>query len=481
MMICVRGGWGSWRAAAALVVLWLFALAAASDPVRLHLDQGTWMSVAVGADGQHLLFDHLGEIRRVPIAGGEAEVVISDIVDNRGVGEANSGRAVAHSPALSANGALVFVSDRSGTENLWVFDHGASIPRQLTDGAGVSFHSPTWAEGGRAVLARRSSNQRSGELWRYPVQGGPGNPVASAAALPDIQGPAAHGSRIYVAAPILKEDSGRPLRREQWQIFRLDEQGSPTPVTAELGGAVRPRISPDGQRLAYATWRGGRPALVVRSLEDHSEVLVHHGVSRNLQDMYIAQLDLFPGYAFAPDGSAIHYAAQGRLWRLDVAWGARREIPFEVSTEVVPTEVALPGLPFPDDGFQPRMLSWPTAAGADAVVVEALGRLWRGSSGADLAAVTSAESFASQPDVGPDGSLVYVQAGKAGRRHLMLVEPGQAPRRIGDSAAAYAGPRFSADERGLLAIKGPAAPTGGLAMPGERWPADRFSMPAPGG
>ena len=43
--------------------------------------------------------------------------------------------------------------------------------------------------------------------------------------------------------------------------------------------------------------------------------------------------DLYPGYSFTPDGSAIVLSDRGRLARFDVATGTRTEIPFTAEVE----------------------------------------------------------------------------------------------------------------------------------------------------
>src|SRR5262245_22850306 len=43
--------------------------------VEFTTDEGTWMSVDVSPDGRTILFDLLGDLYRIPIAGGQAERV----------------------------------------------------------------------------------------------------------------------------------------------------------------------------------------------------------------------------------------------------------------------------------------------------------------------------------------------------------------------------------------------------------------------
>jgi hypothetical protein len=41
--------------------------------VRFSTSEGTWMSVDVSPDGQQLVFDLLGDLYLLPMAGGEAK------------------------------------------------------------------------------------------------------------------------------------------------------------------------------------------------------------------------------------------------------------------------------------------------------------------------------------------------------------------------------------------------------------------------
>ena len=51
---------------------------ASATTVDLDLDEGTWMSVDVSPDGQHIVFDLLGNIYLIPVSGGEAELLVGD-------------------------------------------------------------------------------------------------------------------------------------------------------------------------------------------------------------------------------------------------------------------------------------------------------------------------------------------------------------------------------------------------------------------
>src|SRR5438270_10209919 len=70
--------------------------------------KGTWISLDVSPDGQTIVFDLLGHLYTMPATGGKATAI-------------TSGMAYDAQPRFSPDGKrIVFVSDRSGGDNLWV-------------------------------------------------------------------------------------------------------------------------------------------------------------------------------------------------------------------------------------------------------------------------------------------------------------------------------------------------------------------------
>src|SRR5688500_7479207 len=69
--------------------------------------RGTWMSLDVSPDGSTIVFDLLGDLYTMPIDGGRATRI-------------TSGMAYDAQPRYSPDGRkVVFVSDRSGGDNVW--------------------------------------------------------------------------------------------------------------------------------------------------------------------------------------------------------------------------------------------------------------------------------------------------------------------------------------------------------------------------
>src|SRR3546814_4551616 len=71
----------------------------------------------------------------------------------------------------------VFVSDRAGSEDIWLMGSDGSSPRPITHDPYSRFISPSFTPDGQSILVSRSGLQtygRSIELWIYHRAGGKG-------------------------------------------------------------------------------------------------------------------------------------------------------------------------------------------------------------------------------------------------------------------------------------------------------------------
>ena len=141
---------------------------------------------------------------------------------------------------------------------------------------------------------------------------------------------------------------------------------------------MRPALSPDGKTLVYVSRRDDDTVLVARDLASGSERILARAVTRDEEEGF-AQMDLWPNYAFTPDGKSLVFSDKGHL---DAARprerATRREIPFTASVEQfvaprVTLQEKVESGPGARRGSCAGRASRPTARW---IAFEAFGRVW---------------------------------------------------------------------------------------------------------
>ena len=115
-------------------------------------DEASWISLDVSRNGQTIVFDILGDLYTIRIAGGRATRI-------------TSGMGWDQQPRYSPDGSqIVFVSDRNGSKNIWIANADGTKPHIITKSERINFSSPIWSADGQYLIAARA-----GQLWMYPV------------------------------------------------------------------------------------------------------------------------------------------------------------------------------------------------------------------------------------------------------------------------------------------------------------------------
>ena len=118
--------------------------------VPLDMTEGSWISLDVSPDGETIVFDFLGDLFTIPIAGGDAT-------------QLTSGMAFDAQPRFSPDGSrIVYTSDADGGQNVWVMDSDGSDPVQISKGASNRAESPEWMPDGDYVVAAMGAFRLSG-------------------------------------------------------------------------------------------------------------------------------------------------------------------------------------------------------------------------------------------------------------------------------------------------------------------------------
>jgi Tol biopolymer transport system component len=293
--------------------------------------EGTWVSLDISPDGTTLIFDLVGHLYEMPIEGGEAKAI-------------TSGLSFDSMPRFSPDGTMIaYISDHSGADNIWVANADGTDARPLTGDENTTFTSPSWTPDSAYVLVSQKKPayyDSAFELWMYDLKGGVGVRVSKAKSSEDASPDSWHNALGAVASPdghylyyasksgYFSDDVKFPL----WQITRRDlRSGEEDVITSSQGSAIRPQLSPDGTTLVYATRHDAGTALRARNLATGEERWLKYPVQRDDQESYFSNRDLFPGYAFTPDGKSILLVYGGKIHRLSVSGTKDSVVPFHAA------------------------------------------------------------------------------------------------------------------------------------------------------
>jgi Tol biopolymer transport system component len=411
-------------------------------------DEGTWLSVT--SNGRQILFDMLGDLYAVDARGGEARAV-------------TTGMAFDSQPVFSPDGSqILFVSDRSGAENLWVSAPDGSGARRLTaNDEAHEFVSPAWSPDGKTVYASLYRSDRNAmALWRYPADGsGKGEELTKPGFSALGAAPAADGRHLYFAGGpgnVFEDDVVLPL----WSIHRLDlVTGADETVVVNQGSAMRPVLSPDGRMLAYAARLDGKTTLRLRDLRTGADRQLLAEITHDVQEA-LPSRDLVPAYQFTADGKAILISLGGKLARVSVADGSAEPVPFTAHVALDLGPFLRQKLTEETGPVRARLIQAPVQSpDGRRLAFSALGRLYvMDLAGGKPRALIEDGPPQYQPAWSPDGrSIAYVTwESHAGGRLWRIDAKGGRPSRLTDIAAYYSGPAFSPDGGEILALRSSA-------------------------
>ncbi|GAC1619577.1 MAG: amidohydrolase family protein [Candidatus Acidiferrum sp.] len=422
--------------------------------IEFSTDEGTWLSLDASPDGKTIVFDLLGDIYTLPIEGGAAKRI-------------SGGMSFDSQPRVSPDGQwIAFLSDREGSENIWIMHVDGTDAKQVSKDANDDFASPAWAPDGKYIFVSKTAfGIGAREIWMYHVDGGSGVQITKSKPTPttprkerhNAMGVVASADGKYLYYAVRQGPFSYNAQFPLWHIARRDRKtGDEDTLIEQLESAFRPQLCPDGKLLLYATRYETETGLRLRNLETGEDRWVKYPVTRDEQESLFSR-DVFPGYAFLPGGKEIVYNQDGKIRRLDLATGVDKIIPFtaQVSQEIGPK------LDFPqivEQGpLKVRLIQDPAESpDGKKLVLSALTHLYT----VDLPdgkpqRLLGGNGREFQPAWSPDGkSIAYVTWSNEGGQLWKVSASGGTPKQLSKSASVYSNPAWSPDGTRIVMLRG---------------------------
>lgn len=417
--------------------------------IAISSDEGTWTSVDISPDGKTLAFDLLGDIYLLPITGGKAQPF-------------TKGMAFDSHPKFSPDGKyILFVSDRSGNENVWYYSLDKKDSVQVTKGDTDNVQSAEWTPDGNYIVV--SKGRRNLKLYLFHKDGGSGAQLISKPDNLKTVEPAFGADGRYIWFSQRTGAWNYNAQMPQYQLGTYDrETGEVERKTDRYGSAFTPTLSKDGKWLVYGSRFNDQTGLVLRDLKTGEERWLAYPVQRDEQES-IAPLGVLPAMTFTPDSKEVIASYGGKLWRIPVGGGASVAIPFSVETALELGPQLEFKYPIKDDKdmIVTQIRDGKVSPDGKQLAFTALNRLYV----VDLPAgtprrVSSFEFTEAQPAWSPDGSqLAWVSWEEKTGGHLYKINmktKGAKPVRLTSAPALYSEPAWSYKNNRIVFLQGAA-------------------------
>lgn len=416
--------------------------------IEFTTDEGTWMALDVSPDGSTIVFELLGDLYTVPMTGGEAKLLVGD-ASYDGM------------PKFSPDGKKVlFVSDRSGSDNLWTVGIDGKGYKAITQGRNTSYLSPFWAKDGNTVFASKGPGFGVYKLQMIDLRGGVGTQIGGGGPRANRMGVCVSpdGRYVYYAERQGAWDynAGFPM----WAINRFDRKlGTTVVVSAAQGSSMHPVLSPDGTQMVYATRDRLNTGLRIRDLATGEERWLAYPIDRDDQESR-ATRDTIPGYTFTPDGKYIVLNVQGKLQKIAVETGKNEVIPFTAKVSKMINEPVYFEHSLPDSPKVKARIIRDANVSPDGkqVVFRALGKIYiQDLDGKSAPQRVSREDLGAEftPNWSPDGrSIVFAtwSDAKGGTLHVFDAV-NRVLRKLSSKPGVYSNPIFTPDGQTVYFIQ----------------------------
>lgn len=262
---------------------------------------------SIAPDRQEVAFVSGGDIWTVPLAGGEARLLVSSPTSES-------------RPLYSPDGTrLAFISNRTGNDDIFVLDLKGGDLKRITYDDGND-HLDAWSRDGKYLYFSTTSHDISGmsDVYRVSAEGGTPMPVAADRYASEYwAAPSPSGDAIAITAKGVT--SGQWWRHghshlDESEVWLVKTSGSAPQyerIDAVDAKDMWPMWTPDGKRLYFVSDRSGAENIWVKDASPNAK-------PRQVTNFTDGRL-LWPSIAY--DGKNIVFERDFGIWKLDTANG----------------------------------------------------------------------------------------------------------------------------------------------------------------
>lgn len=414
--------------------------------IKFSTNNGTWISVDVHPNGKTIIFDMMGDLYTMPISGGTATRI-------------TEGMPYDVHPRYSPDGkSIVFISDKSGSDNVWTMDLESKEQKQLTKDSNKYHVSADWSPDGDYIVGTRG--RRNIKPFILHKDGGSGASLLTKNKTQKLIDPAfsADGNYIYFSSRRGAWDYNAQL--PQYQIVSYDrEDGDTETITSRYGSAFTPTFSDDGKWMVYGSRFEENTGLVLRNLQNGDERWLAYPVQRDDQES-IAPLGVLPAMSFTPNSKNLIASYGGKIYSISIENNEAKEIPFTVNLDIDMGPMVSFKYPIEDtsEGIVTQIRDAVPSPDGKQITFTALNRLYvmKLPNGAPKR-LTDNNFTEAQPTWSPDGKEIAFTTWKDGGGHLYKVNAsGGKTTQLTNVPGIYTNPAWAYQSNRIAFIKGSA-------------------------
>ncbi|WP_185782880.1 amidohydrolase family protein [Croceivirga lutea] len=415
--------------------------------IEFTTDEGTWLSLDVSPDGQTIVFDMMGDIYTIPITGGKAT-------------QLTSGMAYDVHPRYSPDGkSLVFISDKSGSDNIWTLDLNTKKDKQITKEKKHNFFSAEWTVDGDYIIGVKG--RRNIKPHIYHKDGGAGSQLVSEPKNIKLTDPAVapDGKLVYFSQRRNAWNYNAQLPQYQLGTYDL-EDGSMATITSKYGSAFTPTLSPNGKWLVYGSRYENETGLILRNLETGAEEWLAYPVQRDEQES-IAPLGVLPAMSFTPDSQHLLVSYGGKIHNINIVNKTATAVPFtvDVNLDLGPRLAFKYPIEDTEEMFATQIRNAKPSPDGKQLAFTALNRLYiMDYPNGSPRRVTNFDFIEAQPSWSPDGNFLVFTTWNKTEGHLYKINvKGKAkPVKLTNIGGLYTSPEWSYNSNRIVFHSGSA-------------------------